>query len=214
MPEGARIKKVCHGKFFRLVLTDDNNLWHSGQTRRYMAGSNVGRDSHFGEFHLLHSSSNNFMRLESDEHIVDMCGGKSHLVVITNKGRVHSNGYLFYRYVTGAHRNTINEDHPCQLALPDGWFAEKIWAVEKYFTIFCTAHKTDNPDEKRTFCIGQDSLQIKDGSSNHWGQVKLPEGKYFTHVASQLYTAFGVDNDGILYTWGNRVDGNDTSHQN
>jgi len=37
------IKKVAHGKFFRLVLTQENRMFINGEARRYMLGSGVDR---------------------------------------------------------------------------------------------------------------------------------------------------------------------------
>lgn len=43
-PESMRnIKKIAHGKFFRLVLTEEGRLYVNGEARRYMLGSGYDR---------------------------------------------------------------------------------------------------------------------------------------------------------------------------
>lgn len=38
-PENMRnIKAVAHGKFFRLVVTEEGGIYYNGQSRRYMFG--------------------------------------------------------------------------------------------------------------------------------------------------------------------------------
>ena len=47
LPEGCKnYKKVVHGKFFRLILTEDNRIFFNGQNRKYMFGSAMQRNTH------------------------------------------------------------------------------------------------------------------------------------------------------------------------
>ena len=53
-PEGMKnFKKVAHGKYFRCVLTQEGRLFFNGQSRRYMFGSNMNRDTHVQHFHEI-----------------------------------------------------------------------------------------------------------------------------------------------------------------
>jgi len=94
-PEAMKsFKKVVHGKFFRLVLTNENRLFINGENRRYMMGSGIDRSRYVPRFDEF---PDNYFRLEDGDKIVDCCGGKNYTAVVTEQGKIYAAGYIFYR---------------------------------------------------------------------------------------------------------------------
>ena len=95
-PDAMRnIKKAVHGKFFRLVLTNDNRLFLNGEARRYMMGSNCDRGRYVPRFEEF---PDNYFRLEDGDKIVDCTGGKNFTAVVTEQGKIYAASYMFYRH--------------------------------------------------------------------------------------------------------------------
>lgn len=96
-------KKVAHGKFFRLVLTEEGRLFCNGQNRKYMMGSGVNTNDHVDHFHEL---ANDFFPKAENDKIIDCAGGKSQIVIATEQGKVYGTGYLFYRRFNNCRHNS------------------------------------------------------------------------------------------------------------
>lgn len=80
-PEAMRnFKKVCAGKFTRMILTEDNRLFFNGEARRYMLGSGYDRSRSVPKFDEF---PENFYRLEAGDKMIDCCGGKHFCAVAT-----------------------------------------------------------------------------------------------------------------------------------
>ena len=88
-------KKVAHGKFFRVVLTQEGRLFFNGQSRRYMFGSGMNRDSHLQHFHEI---ENNFFVMDEGDKMIDVTGGKNFVAVATERGKVYGSSYMFFRH--------------------------------------------------------------------------------------------------------------------
>ena len=114
----TNIRKVVHGKFFRIILTEGRKVFFNGQNRKYMYSTNVGRDDHVDH---MWEPSENFYRLEDDDKIHDITAGKHYTAVVTEQGKVYAAGYIFYRHFSGCRYNKeSDEDYPFELKLPEG----------------------------------------------------------------------------------------------
>ena len=126
-PESMKnIKKITHGKFFRMVLTEEGKVFMNGWCRRYMLGSNSNSSDHVDHFHNVDDTNssnnqNNWFRLPEGEKITDIAGGKNFMIVATQNGRVWASSYMFYRYFSSCRENPErNEDYPFELKMPEG----------------------------------------------------------------------------------------------
>ena len=120
---------------------------------------------------------------EVQDKIVDICGGKSHMIVMTEGGRVYASGYTLYRNLSESRSNPENnEDYPFEIRMPDEYKATAIFTCEKYLNVFVTATKGDI---SKTFAVGADSKLIGDGKDNSTSSfvpMDLPEGVYMTKI--------------------------------
>ena len=190
-PESMKdIKKITHGKFFRLVLTDQNKLYHMGEARRYMLGSDFNRDTNGTKFAEV---ENNFFKMAEGDKIVDICGGKCHMAVATSEGKIYGSGYTFYRHFSSCrHNEQNNEDHPFELKLPEGHKALNVWTAEKRYTLWVTA--TNEDGEHVTFGCGEENRGTGQDNTNKFEKLALPAGTYITKISNHKDRVHGVDN--------------------
>ena len=130
-------KRVCAGKFFRLILTNEGRLFFCGQNKKYMVGKDIEVNQMVDKFYEIV----NLYPLASDEKIIDVDGGKHFMIVCTDKGRVFTSGYMMYRAVPEIRRNNEeNEDFPCELKLSqpetEGWKPIRVWACDLYNNVW------------------------------------------------------------------------------
>lgn len=94
-----------------------------------MAGKDISVDEYAMEFNEL----SGLWPLDTDDKLVDIAGGLHFMIACTEKGKVYSSGYMFYRAVSEIRSNSEdNEDYPCELSVPEGWLARRVWACDKY----------------------------------------------------------------------------------
>ena len=116
--ECRNFKKIAHGKFFRVALTQEGKIWFNGQNRKYMFSSNMERNLHADHFFEI---GDNFFRVEDGDTIVDMTAGKHYTAVVTANGKLLASGYIFYRHFQECRLNTENnEDYPFEMRMPEG----------------------------------------------------------------------------------------------
>jgi alpha-tubulin suppressor-like RCC1 family protein len=123
-PECTGYKKVCAGKFFRLILTNEGRLFFCGQNKKYMVGKDIEVNQWCDKFYEVQ----NLFPLSSNEKIIDVDGGKHFMIIVTDAGKVYTSGYMMYRTVSEIrHNSEENEDYPCELRLntpeTEGWKA-------------------------------------------------------------------------------------------
>mmetsp|Transcript_1038 Transcript_1038/g.1724 ORF Transcript_1038/g.1724 Transcript_1038/m.1724 type:complete len:121 (+) Transcript_1038:1481-1843(+) len=120
MPSDCRnFKKVIQGKFNRVILTENNELFFSGQPRKYMFGSGTSTS-----YDSLVKVRDNFYRIDDGDSIIDICGGRHYTAIVTKNGKAYASGYMFYRSMSGCRRNNENdEDYPYELKMKEGWLA-------------------------------------------------------------------------------------------
>mmetsp|Transcript_21015 Transcript_21015/g.28264 ORF Transcript_21015/g.28264 Transcript_21015/m.28264 type:complete len:249 (+) Transcript_21015:2219-2965(+) len=204
-PESMRnFKKIAHGKFFRLVLTQENRLFINGESRRYMMGSGTDRQRYVQKFEEF---PDNYFRMEAGDKIVDCCGGKNFVAVVTEQGKIFAAGYIFYRNFQGCRSNPENnEDYPFEIRMPQGFKAKEIWGSEKSNNIWVNA--TNQDGELKTMAAGGNNQLLGHGQDNRpdiFTPVKLPDNTYLTKVASEGSLVHGVDNIGNLWVWGGEI---------
>ena len=198
-------KKVTHGKFFRLVLTQEGRIFINGEARRYMCGSGYDRSRSVPKFDEF--PGDNYFRIEAGDKLIDCCGGKHYCAVATQNGKIYAAGYVYYRNFEGCRNNPENnEDYPFELRLPEGYKAKMIWGSEKCNNMWVTA--TDADGEMKTLAAGQTNSLFGHDSENRSGNfvpIKLPDNHYCIKIANQGYLVHGVDNNGNLWVWGNDI---------
>ena len=82
---------------------------------------------------------NNFLRVEDGDKIVDWVSGYHYNVFLTEKGKIISQGYNYWRYFDSSirHNNENYEDHPFTLSFPEGFpKAVKLLPCHKYMKIY------------------------------------------------------------------------------
>ena len=159
-----------------------------------MIGSNRSRDDNIEKFSEL---EDNFFRLEDGDKVTDIAGGKCHVVIATQNGKIYGSGYTFYRHFSNCHFNSENnEDYPYELKLPEGFkAATAIWTSEKNYNMWATAVNEDG--DHFTLACGQESSILGSGSTsnpNKFEKLILPSGIYFTKVSGPRRIVHGVDN--------------------
>ena len=90
---------------------------------------------------------------------------------------------MYRQFSSDVRRNEQgNEDYPYTLDMPEGYKCTKMWLSGKYYTIFATGEKIDDPNIKKTFRAGQ----WYDGiSSDKFEPLQLPEGTYMDEIHNQ-----------------------------
>jgi len=136
-PEMCRnYKRVCVGKFFRLILTHEGQLFFCGQNKKYMIGKDIDTNAHVDKFVEV----KDLFPIASDDKIIDVDGGKHFMIVVTQKGKVFTSGYMMYRAVSEIRSNTEeNEDYPCELkmsSVTEGWIPKQCWACDLYCNVW------------------------------------------------------------------------------
>ena len=197
-------KKVCAGKFFRLILCNDGRLFFCGQNKKYMIGKDIEVNAQCDKFYEV---SKDLFPMASDDKIIDVDGGKHFMIVVTEKGKVFTSGYMMYRAVSEIRYNAEeNEDFPCELKLntteTEGWKPIQCWACDLYCNVWILAEKDG---QKRIFAAGgdYDMVGCGDGSAApKWRCPIFPEGTYMKILASEGMTAYGIDQDDNLWEWG------------
>ena len=92
----------------------------------------------------------NFYRLDDGAKIVDVAAGKHFVAVLSSNGKVYAGSHRLYHYFRECRSNTENsEGYPYQLKLPEGQMAKKMWAHEKYNTLFVNCE--DSSGRIKTF---------------------------------------------------------------
>ena len=127
--------------------------------------------------------------MDEDDKIIDVDGGKHFMIVVTEKGKVFTSGYMMYRAVSEIRYNAEeNEDFPCELKLntteTEGWKPIQCWACDLYCNVWILAEKDG---QKRIFAAGgdYDMVGCGDGSSApSWRSPIFPEGTYMKEIAS------------------------------
>ena len=72
-------KKVCAGKFFRLILCNDGKLFFCGQNKKYMIGKDIEVNAQCDKFYEVNKD---LFPMASDDKIVDVDGGKHFMIVV------------------------------------------------------------------------------------------------------------------------------------
>lgn len=193
-PEGCRnIRKVAHGKFFRVVLTEEGRVFFNGQNRKYMFSSGMDRHRHIDRFGEI---ENNFYRLEEGDKIVDLTAGKHYTAAVTERGKVYCGGYVFYRHFSDCRYNREqNEDYPFELRMPDGWRAKEAFGCERFNNVWINC--VNDAGEIKSFGAGQSTDLTGHGSgdrTSRFRELRVPEGIYMTKITNQGYIAHGIDN--------------------
>ena len=141
------IVDICHGKFFRAVVTEDGKLFWQGQSRRYMMGWGSSISHHQEKFYRWddHDNNGNYFSIEAGDKIVGCAGGKNFLIVMTKNGKVYATSYMFFRYFSGCrHQNrSSDEDYPFEIRMPDGWKARKIFGMDKDYNMWATCENAE-----------------------------------------------------------------------
>ena len=206
-PETMRnFKKVAHGKFFQLVLTEEGKLFWHGQSRKYMFGFGGSGTSRHDEFHEI---ENTYFRYEEGDKMVDVCGGKNFTIIATERGRIFATSYMFWRQFQECRYNQENnEDYPFELKLPEGYKAKQIWGSEKYYNMW--ANGADSDGTIKTFGAGQHADITGHNSTERTSSFKplaVPEGTHMTKITCHGSVAHGVDNHNNLWVWGSEIYG-------
>ena len=206
-PEAMRnFKKVAHGKYFRLVLTEEGKLFWQGQSRKYMFGFGGSGTSRHDEFHEI---ENTYFRYEEGDKMIDVCGGKNFTVVATERGKIFATSYMFWRQFQECRYNQENnEDYPHELRLPDGFKAKKIWGAEKHYNLWTSA--ADSDGTLKTFGAGQHTDITGHNSTDRTSNFKplaVPDGTHMTKITCHGSLAHGVDNHNNLWVWGSEIYG-------
>ena len=200
-------KKIAHGKFFRVVLTQEGKVFFNGQNRKYMYRSSMDRNAHTRHFFEI----NDYYRLEENERIVDITAGKHYTAIVTDRGRIKCGGYIFYRYFSDCRYNPEqNEDYEFELRLPDDYKAKEVFGCERYNNLWVTAEKDG---VLKTFGAGSSTDLTGHNSSSQVSRfhaLELPDGTYMTKISCQGYVAVGIDNHQQLWIWGEHF-GKDSS---
>ena len=208
--ECRNIKKVIQGKFNRVILTESNDLFFSGQPRKYMFGSGVGTT-----YDSLTKVRDNFYPMEEGDSIVDLTGGRHYTAIATKNGKVYASGYMFYRVFSGCRRNNQNdEDYPYELRMPDGWLAERVYGTERYSNLWVTCKNSEGT--KRSFCAGQEEdVQGHNSGSctSSFVPIAVPDDVWFRQINSQRYCVFGIDQDQNIWQWGRHFGGSSETYQ-
>ena len=92
--------------------------------------------------------------------------------------------------------------------MPENYKAVQVFGCEKYYNLWVNATNVDG--EMKTLAAGQSYELTAHGSTDRASSFKpmsLPDGVYFTQISNQSQTAFGVDNQGKLWTWGYSIYG-------
>ena len=135
------IKAVAHGKFFRLVLTEEGRIYWNGQSRKYMFGMGGSGTARLEGFHEM---ENNYFRIEDGDKLMDVAGGRNQAIVATERGKIYATSYMFYRHFNDCrHNSENNEDYPFELRMPEGFKAKKIYSSEKHYNIWVTGEDND-----------------------------------------------------------------------
>ena len=144
------IKKVSHGKYFRVALTKSGKLFFQGVSRKYMLMSNGNRAERKDGFELIEE---NFFRNEEDDKLVDVVGGKNYTAVLTEKGRIYASSYIFWRNHEHCRSNPENyEDTPYELKLPEGYSGKCLFGS---FTNMIWVNATDAEGKIKTLVSGE-----------------------------------------------------------
>ena len=184
-PDAMRnIKDVCHGKFFRAVVTEDGRFFWNGQSRRYMMGFGGSGTSRTEGFHEM---ENNYFRIEEGDKLVGCAGGKNFAIVCTERGKVFATSYMFYRYFSECRHNPENnEDYPFELRMPEGYQAKKVYGAEKYYNMWATCADADGG--LKTFGAGNYTELTGHGESSNTSSfkpLKVPDGTHMTRITCQ-----------------------------
>ena len=149
------VKKISHGKYFRVALTEEGKLFFQGQSRKYMLGSCNNHESKWDDFCLINER---FFRNDEDDKLVDVVGGRNYTAVLTEKGRIFATSYIFWRSFSGCRENPENyEDTPFELKLPEGYtgkclfgsIKDRIWV-----------NVVDSEGKMKTFANGQKTCEL------------------------------------------------------
>lgn len=199
-------KKVAHGKYFRLVLTEPGRLFWLGQSRKYMFGMGSSGTARLEEFFDM---GENYFRIEDGDKLVDVCGGKNFTAVVTERGKIFATSYMFYRKFTECrHNSENNEDYPFELRLPEGFKAKQIWGSEKNYNIWVTASNSDG--DLKSFGAGE-TIDVTGTNETErttiFKPLAVPDGTYMTKITSHGMLVHGVDNNHNLWVWGSEIYG-------
>lgn len=195
------IKKISHGKYFRLVLTNDGKLFFQGQSRKYNLKENGNLDYQKDGFLKI---PDRFFRNDEDDKLVDVVGGKSHTVVMTEKGRVFATGYTFYREFSGCRSNTENyEDTPYELKLPEGYTGKAIFG-STHNIVWVNATNADGKMQTLGNGTNRKELGAINSDDHVFRPLLLPDGIYFTKISSKGQTTHAIDNECNLWVFGDK----------
>jgi len=78
--------------------------------------------------------------MASDDTIIDVDGGKHFMIVVTEKGKVYTSGFMMYRAASEIRYNSEeNEEAPCELKMTtetEGWIPKQCWACDLYCNVW------------------------------------------------------------------------------
>lgn len=83
--------------------------------------------------------------------------------------------------------------------MPEGYKCIKMWLSDKYYTIFATGEKIDDPSIKKTFWAGQFYTSTL---NDKFEPLPLPEGTYIEELQSQYRIVTAIDQKQNLWIWG------------
>ena len=92
---------------------------------------------------------------------------------------------MYRKFASEIRRNEQgHEDYPYTIDMPEGFKCIKMWLSNKYYTIFATGEKEDDPSIKKTFWAGEfyDSGTLSD----RFVPLPLPEDTYIEEIQSQF----------------------------
>ena len=165
-----------------------------------MIGSHVQRNDHQKQMYEI---GDNFFRLDDGARMVDVATGKHFVAVLSSNGKVYAGSHRFYHYFRECRSNRENsEGYPFQLKMPEGQLAKKMWAHEKYNTMWVNC--VDSSGRTKTFAGGQErQLGTDTDSHGHsFAPLAVPDGTYMIQITAHYDSTFAIDNKNNLWLWG------------